>query len=157
MNESISGYKGRVLDVLVKSKVQVGDLVRINKDDITYEGILIPRSELGDDKHIVIKIRSGYNIGIEVTEETKVTKIGVEKAPAFTPPAPPAQKPGLPKVSIISTGGTIASRVDYRTGAVRPAISASDLYSIVPELSDVAAIDTQILFSVFSEDLTPKH
>jgi glutamyl-tRNA(Gln) amidotransferase subunit D len=47
--------------------------------------------------------------------------------------------------------------VDYRTGAVKPAISASDLYSIVPELSNLATIDTQILFSVFSEDLTPKH
>jgi len=60
-------------------------------------------------------------------------------------------------VTIISTGGTIASRVDYRTGAVRPAISASDLYSIVPELSGIATIDTKILFSAFSEDLTPKH
>jgi len=157
MNESPSGYKGRVLDILVESKVQVGDLIRIDKNGVAYEGILIPRSELGDDKHIVIKIKSGYNIGIEVTEETRVTKIGVDKTPSFTPPELPSQNPSLPKVSIVSTGGTIASRVDYRTGAVRPAISASDLYSIVPELSNIAAIDTQILFSFFSEDLTPKH
>jgi len=157
MNENLSGYKGKALNVLAKSKVQVGDLIRVTKDGVTYEGILIPRSELGDDKHVVIKIKSGYNIGVEVTSATSIVKLGADKRPAFTPPALPEQKPDLPNVIIVSTGGTIASRVDYRTGAVRPAISASDLYSIVPELSDIATIDTEILFSVFSEDLTPKH
>ena len=157
MNENLSGYKGKTLGVLAKSRVQVGDLIRVTKDGVTYEGILIPRSELGDDKHVVIKIKSGYNIGVEVTSATSIVKLGADKRPAFTPPALPEQKPGLPKVTIVSTGGTIASRVDYRTGAVRPAISASDLYSIVPELSDIATIDTEILFSVFSEDITPKH
>jgi glutamyl-tRNA(Gln) amidotransferase subunit D len=57
----------------------------------------------------------------------------------------------------MSTGGTIASRVDYRTGAVRPALRAKDLYSVVPELADIAQIDAQILFSLFSENVTPKH
>ena len=67
------------------------------------------------------------------------------------------QKPELPKVVIMSTGGTIASRVDYRTGAVRSALSASDLYGVVPELADIARVDTEILFSLFSENITPKH
>jgi glutamyl-tRNA(Gln) amidotransferase subunit D len=57
----------------------------------------------------------------------------------------------------MSTGGTIASRVDYRTGAVRSAISASDLYGVVPELSDVAKVDTEIVFSLYSENITPQH
>jgi glutamyl-tRNA(Gln) amidotransferase subunit D len=157
LSEKLLGYKGKALSVLAKSEVQVGDLIRILKNGTTYEGILIPRSELGDDKHIVIKIKSGYNIGVEVTAATKIEKLGAERRPTFTPPALPEQNPNLPKVAIVSTGGTIASRVDYRTGAVKPAISASDLYSIVPELSNLATIDTQILFSVFSEDLTSKH
>ena len=106
---------------------------------------------------MVIKTKSGYNIGIEITPTTKVERIGAEMKPSFIPPPPPKQRPDLPKVTIISTGGTIASRVDYRTGAVRPVISADDLYSIVPELSDIAVIDAEILFSIFSEDLTPKH
>ena len=57
----------------------------------------------------------------------------------------------------MSTGGTIASRVDYRTGAVRSAISASDLYGVVPELSDVAQVDTEIVFSLYSENITQQH
>jgi len=63
----------------------------------------------------------------------------------------------LPKVVIMSTGGTIASRVDYRTGAVRSALSASDLYGVVPELASIAQVDTQILFSLYSENIMQKH
>ena len=157
MNEKLPGYKGEALKALEKLEAEVGDFLHVEKNGETYEGILMPRSELGDDKHIVIKIRSGYNIGIRITPETKIYKKGRRTKPSFTPPPPPRQRPGLPQVTIISTGGTIASRVDYRTGAVRPAISANDLYSIVPELSEIATIDTEILFSAFSEDLTPRH
>jgi len=157
LSGKLPGYKGEALKTLEKIEAEAGDLLRIEKDGEIYEGVLMPRSELGDDKHIVIKIRSGYNIGIRVTPEMRISKKGSKAKPSFVPPPPPRQRPDLPRVTIISTGGTIASRVDYRTGAVRPAISASDLYSIVPELSEIAAIDTEILFSVFSEDLTPKH
>jgi len=157
MSDNLLGYKGKALKALENARAEIGDLIRVTKNGTVYEGILIPRSEIGDDKHIVIKIKSGYNIGIEVTPGTRIEKIGARTKPSFVSPPPPEKKPGLPKVTIISTGGTIASRVDYRTGAVRPAISASDLYSIVPELSDIAAIETEILFSAFSEDLTPKH
>jgi glutamyl-tRNA(Gln) amidotransferase subunit D len=151
------GYRGKALQVLKKAGAEIGDIIRITKDKESYEGILIPRSEYGDEKHVVIKIRSGYNIGIGITPTTQIKKIGVGAKPTFKPPPPPKQKPSLPKVSIISTGGTIASRVDYRTGAVRPALSASDLYSVVPELSEIARIDAKILLSLFSENITPKH
>ncbi|MEM1606974.1 MAG: Glu-tRNA(Gln) amidotransferase subunit GatD [Candidatus Bathyarchaeia archaeon] len=157
MGERLIGYKGLALKILLESGVEIGDLIRIVRGSDIFEGILIPRSEYSDDRHIVIKIKSGYNIGVEVTPETKIEKISSEAKPAFIPPPPPEQKIGLPRVAILSTGGTIASRVDYRTGAVRPVISASDLYSIVPELSEIAVIDAEILFSTFSEDLTPKH
>ncbi|RLI03518.1 Glu-tRNA(Gln) amidotransferase GatDE subunit D, partial [Candidatus Bathyarchaeota archaeon] len=157
MSEKLPGYKGEALKALERLGAEAGDLLRVEKDGEIYEGILMPRSELGDDKHIVIKIRSGYNVGIRITPETRIEKKGARAKPSFVPPPPPKQRPNLPRVTIISTGGTIASRVDYRTGAVRPAISASDLYSIVPELSEIATINTEILFSAFSEDLTPRH
>ena len=152
-----SGYKGEALEAIIKAEAEIGDIIRVTKNGQVYEGILIPRSEYGDEKHIVIKLKNGYNIGIRVTSDTKIEKIGKGVKPAFTPPPPPVQNPELPKVAVISTGGTIASRVDYRTGAVRPALTASDLYSVVPELSDIARIDTQILLSLFSENIEPKH
>jgi len=155
--EELSGYKGLALEVLKSIGAEVGDLIRITKSGQVYEGILIPRSEYGDDRHVVIKLRSGYNIGVRLTPDTKVEKVGKGEKPAFVAPPLPEQNPQLPKVAIISTGGTIASRVDYRTGAVRPALSASDLYSVVPELANIARIDAQILFSLYSENITPAH
>ncbi|MCW4020085.1 MAG: Glu-tRNA(Gln) amidotransferase subunit GatD [Candidatus Bathyarchaeota archaeon] len=157
MSKEFPGYKGRVLQILKKAGAEIGDIIRITKDKETYEGILIPRSEYGDEKHVVIKIKSGYNIGIHITPTAQIEKIGEGTKPKFKPPPLPKQKSSLPKVSVISTGGTIASRVDYRTGAVRPALSASDLYSVVPELSEIARVDAKILFSLFSENITPKH
>ncbi len=159
MNEEkeSSGYKGEALAAIKKAEAEVGDVIQITKNGEAYEGILIPRSGYGDEKHIVIKLKSGYNIGVSITATTRIEKTGKGAKPAFEPPSPPEQKPKLPKVTILSTGGTIASRVDYRTGAVRPALTASDLYSVVPELADIARIDAQILFSLFSENITPKN
>lgn len=157
MSEEFLGYRGDALQLLKHVKAEVGDIIRITKNGETYEGILIPRSEYGDEKHVVVKLKSGYNIGIHVTPTTKIEKVGVGAKPKFAPPPLPKQGPDLPKVTIVSTGGTIASRVDYRTGGVRPALSASDLYSVVPELAETAIIETQILFTMFSEDMTAKH
>lgn len=155
--KGLPGYKGKAFALLKEAGVKTGDLIRIIRDEIIYEGVLMPRSEYGDDKHIVIKIKSGYNIGVKVTNDTRIIKLDAGAEITFRPPLLPEQRSDLPRVSILSTGGTIASRVDYRTGAVRPAISAEDLYSIVPELSDIAVIRTEIIFSMFSEDLTPEH
>jgi glutamyl-tRNA(Gln) amidotransferase subunit D len=155
--EESSGYKGEALEAIKKADADIGDKLRITKDEEVYEGILIPRSEYGDEKHVVIKLKSGYNIGIDITANTKIEKVGKGTKPAFAVSPPPEKNPKLPRVTIISTGGTIASRVDYRTGAVRPALTASDLYSVVPELTDVAQIDAQILLSLLSENITPSH
>jgi glutamyl-tRNA(Gln) amidotransferase subunit D len=152
-----SGYKGSALQALKKTDCDIGDIIRVTSKGKTYEGILIPRSELGEGTVVIVKMKSGYNIGIRITTEVKIEKIGKGAKPAFASPPLPKQNPALPHVVIMSTGGTIASRVDYRTGAVRSALSASDLYGVVPELSDVAQVDTEIVFSLYSENITQKH
>ena len=153
-----SGYKSTALSLLQAADCEVGDIIRITSKGKVYEGILIPRSELGDATNIIIKMKSGYNIGINAAaEDVKVEKIGKGTKPTFASPPLPKQNPALPHVVIMSTGGTIASRVDYRTGAVRSAMSANDLYGVVPELSEVARVDTEIVFSIYSENLTPKN
>jgi glutamyl-tRNA(Gln) amidotransferase subunit D len=152
-----SGYKGSALEALLKSDCEVGDIIRVISKGKTFEGILIPRSEVGESINVIVKMKSGYNIGIKVTPDVKIEKVGKGAKPAFASPPLPKQNPALPHVVIMSTGGTIASRVDYRTGAVRSALSASDLYGVVPELSDIAEVDTEIVFSLYSENITPKH
>jgi glutamyl-tRNA(Gln) amidotransferase subunit D len=154
---SNSGYKGEALNILKKAGCQVGDIIRVTSNKKTYEGILIPRSETGDSEHLVVKLKSGYNVGVNMTANVKIEKVGKGAKPTFASPPLPEQKSELPKAVILSTGGTIASRVDYRTGAVRSALSASDLYGVVPELSDIARVETEIVFSIYSENLTQQH
>src|SRR4030042_416862 len=155
--EENSGYKGEALSALKKAGCEGADVVRVASNGKVYEGILIPRSETGDGKHVVVKLKSGYNVGVQITPNVKIEKIGKGSKPTFASPALPEQKPELPKVVILSTGGTIASRVDYRTGAVRSALSASDLYGVVPELADIARVKTEIVFSLYSENITQQH
>ena len=154
----LEGYHGEVLQQLRKSTAKIGSIIRLtSKSGEVFEGTLIPRSEYSDHTHIVLKMKNGYNIGISLDRTEKLEVIGEGEKPHFTKPSPLANHVGLPKVAIISTGGTIASRVDYRTGAVRPALTAADLASVVPELSSIAQIDAHILFSEYSENIGPTH
>ncbi|MEN3053434.1 MAG: Glu-tRNA(Gln) amidotransferase subunit GatD [Candidatus Methanosuratincola petrocarbonis] len=156
-SDSDSGYRGRVLELIRSKGLKVGDRVLVRQGGIELLGILMPRSELEDDEHIVVKLSDGYNVGVSIGT------IEIQRAPDQEAPPPqpearlPPPNPALPQVAIISTGGTIASRVDYRTGAVSPALSAADLYQAVPELGELANIRTEILFSILSENMSPKH
>ena len=152
---SYTGYKGKSLDFLKKNKVDVGNQVRVHSD-LTYLGILMPRYEYSDDSHIVLKLKNGYNVGLEID---KIKKIELESLPVTKKENMPKPKTdsALPKILLISTGGTIASKIDYRTGAVTPALTASELNATVPELSRIANIDTEVLFSEYSENLLPEH
>ena len=156
VSQSISGYKGKVLELIKSQGIQVGDTVFAKNDRFTVSGILMPRSELDDDSHIVIKLSDGYNLGLSIAMLT-INKLVSADAKAAPAPFEAVSKPGLPKVTIISTGGTIASKVDYKTGAVSPALSARDLYQSVPELGDTAEIRTEILYSLLSENIAPEH
>jgi glutamyl-tRNA(Gln) amidotransferase subunit D len=150
-----SGYSGSVLEKLSVAGVKVGDTIRIQHDDKEFTGILMPRVQIGGDPdHIVIKLSTGYNVGVRLSAKSQLRKVrGRGKARRMDEREPPTPNPKLPSVTIISTGGTIASKVDYRTGAVNPALTAQDLYDTVPELGNHANVRAKVLMSVFSEDI----
>ena len=149
------GYSGKSLSLLKENNAKVGDSIKITSD-LTYTGILMPRYESGDDSHIILKLKSGYNVGININE---IQKIEVIPSQEIKSEHVEKQKENLslPKILLISTGGTIASKVDYRTGAVTPALSASELNEAVPELAKIANIDSEVLFSEYSENLQQEH
>ena len=149
------GYKGKSLDYLKQKNVSVGDSIKIISD-LTYEGILMPRYETSEDSHIVLKLKSGYNIGIELSEIKDIEKISSTKVVVEEESVKKTDS-SLPKILLLSTGGTIASKVDYRTGAVTPALTAADLNDAVPEIAKIANIDAEVLFSEYSENLQPEH
>lgn len=173
------GYKGKSLEMLTEKHIAVGDTINLKttKDDEVV-GILMPRYESADDKHIVVKLKSGYNIGIETTSIQSILKIkpspnkNISDMQKFTFPHynmvdAAVRKPldnnkqdsgdSLPKIALISTGGTIASKIDYRTGGVHAALSASDLYSSIPELGKYAIVDPEVILNQYSENVKPEH
>lgn len=155
---NLSGYRGDSLKLLGEYQVSIGDSIVIETDKAIYEGILMPRYEFADDQHIVIKLKNGYNIGINIKRiKNIIKKSEKEELIPITQLPPISIDRNLPKVSIVSTGGTIASRIDYRTGGVHPALSASDLYNAIPELSKYAQINTEILFNLYSENIEASH
>lgn len=154
----LEGYHGGILRRLKNANAKIGSIVRITtKTGEVFEGALFPRSEYGDPNHIVLKLKNGYNIGLHYERTEKIEIVGEGQKPHFTRPSMPPKHLGLPRVAIISTGGTIASRVDYRTGAVQPALTAADLASVVPEIASIAEVEADILFSEFSENFTPSQ
>ena len=151
----LQGYKGRALAVLQKFKTRVWSQVEIDTTRGLFKGTILPRSENDDDRHIVLKISSGYNIGISVDTVTSIKEFGYKEAKYKIKEREFPYADDKPNVKLLGTGGTIASRLDYRTGAVIPAFSPGELYGAVPELADICNITTEKLFAVFSENMGP--
>ena len=63
--------------------------------------------------------------------------------------------PSLPTVVILTTGGTIASRLDPATGAVRPLVSGRDLLAALPQAAEVAQVEVEEVCAVPSWNMTP--
>jgi len=147
------------VELLLKSKkIKVGDRIRLEKANLTYDGILMPRIELGDPSVISIKLDNGYNIGIKFDKSVKIRLMEKGKPIRFKPADITVKKdPGKSTISILGCGGTIASRVEYTTGAVFPAFSPADLLLSFPSLKNIANIKGKKLFDLLSEDMTPSH
>jgi len=152
--DELKGYKGRARERLSAWGVRVWSDVRLLNDaGSVFEGVILPRSETLDDEHVVIKMKNGYNVGIHVDRVAGVKEVGYKEAIYKIPEKEFPARPELPNVILLGTGGTIASRLDYRTGAVIPAFTPGELYGAVPELADICNLTTKKLFGVFSENM----
>ena len=134
---------------------KVYDRVNIKTKTRNYEGIILPKHHLSGEQILILKLDNGYNIGISIenaemkiiSKNKRKTKQSLERK----------SNPNLQNISILGTGGTIASFVDYKTGAVSPAITAEQLVNSIASLEDIANIKAEPLFSLASEDMKPKH
>ena len=156
-DDIFQGYKGEALETLKKFNTRVWGQAKMETTRGTFVGTVLPRSENDDDQHIVLKIPTGYNVGIDIKTILSITETGYKKAVYKIPEKQFPVTPGLPKVKLLGTGGTIASRLDYRTGAVIPAFTPGELYGAVPELADICNLETEKIFAVFSENMGPKQ
>ncbi|MBI4152201.1 Glu-tRNA(Gln) amidotransferase subunit GatD [Candidatus Woesearchaeota archaeon] len=133
---------------------QHGDIVKVTTKKGTEQGMLMPSPQ---KDVVLIKLDTGYNLGFKkqdvksliVVEKSKETKAVVSK------PISPSKN--LPIISILHTGGTIASKVDYRTGGVKSDFGPEELVSLFPELKQIANIKSELISQMWSDDLRFKH
>lgn len=158
-------------ELFKKSNVKLGDSVMIETNNATHVGILIPRHEYADANHLVLKLKSGYNIGIKIGKIKSIKKITEKVDPNIKPDTNYKYKDyfshentdqnfsqsQLPNISLLSTGGTISSKIDYRTGGVMAALTAKELNDSIPELTRIANIDPEVVLSEYSENIKPEH
>ncbi len=147
-------YKGYVKSRLEALGIKDYDRVKIVKDNAVFEGLLVPRPKLLDDKHIILKLDNGYNVGVKIDDETTIQILSRGKQPVKHRKLE-KEASSKERISIVFTGGTIASKVDYETGAVRPYESPEELESLIPELREISDIEYYTAMSIFSEDMTP--
>lgn len=149
-----------------KFNVKLGDSVMIETNNAKHMGILIPRYEYADVNHLVLKLKNGYNIGINLEkiksikktpEELDPTKSVIQNNMTERDNAGDYQDSQLSNLSLLSTGGTISSKIDYRTGGVMPALTAKELNDSIPELKKIANIDPEVVLSEYSENIRPDH
>jgi len=140
-------------EILKEKGISVGDKIVID----SIEGILMPRSEFVESDVIVVKMSNGYNIGIKFKEGMKIELIEKKEQQASEKTTKEEFDLRKPIVSILACGGTIASRIEYRTGAVFPSFSPEELIEAFPEIKELANIKARKLFDLFSEDMQPEH
>ena len=132
-----------------------GDIIRIRKNGVWWEGTVMPRE---DRDYITLKLKTGYNVGIKLEGVERIEKIGEIKLERQKPVSFELElKKDMPLVCVLSTGGTIASSIDYRTGAIQASYQAEDIIKAVPEISNFVNLESRLVFQEMSENLTPKH
>ncbi len=116
----------------------------------------MPHHEFSRKDIVTLKLDNGYNIGISVSSKDAVElvqKADVKQKSAKKIPFDESKE----TIAVIGTGGTIACYIDYRTGAVHPATSASELAFSIPEVFDVCNLKTQVAYQLLSEHIAPNH
>lgn len=155
--DAFKGYREPMRSVMQRFGITVWCETLVETTRGRFEGLVLPRSETADADHLVLKLNSGYNIGVRADTIEKMVKTGYREAHYKIPEKEFPVDPDKPKVKLFGTGGTIASRLDYRTGAVIPAFSPGELYGSVPELASICNLETEKLFGVFSENMGPEQ
>ena len=121
-------------------------------DKRVFEGVVLPGEAL------TLKLDDGYNIGIDPKNVAKLEELTAPATkPADASAASVAKNSSLPRIDILHTGGTIASKVDYETGGVSNLLAPEELLALYPELQEVAHVEASFVANMSSDDMRFSH
>ena len=151
--EGLNALRGTMDEVPV-----IGTRVKIETSGpagpTSHSGVVLPGAA---SDHITLKLINGYNVSHPLSEITALEIIAEPTDITSNKPMPLEQNNQLPKVTIIHTGGTIASKVDYATGAVVARFEPAEILAGMPELANIAYIESIKLGNMWSDDIRPQH
>lgn len=153
-------YSKKAFESLQAKNIVEGDCVRVSKKGNSFEGILLPHPEASgaSPDALIIKLNSGYNVGIKLESGVTLEKLAGRKKIEVLPTVKITRNAKLPSVSLITTGGTVSSKVDYETGGVSMLMNPEEILANVPELARVANVTrVHSPFRIMSEDATYKE
>jgi glutamyl-tRNA(Gln) amidotransferase subunit D len=123
-----------------------------------WTGSLVPPHALSGPTIVSLKLESGYNVGIAVDERTTFKEVD-RPVPVRSPEpssfAARAKAADDEWITLLTTGGTIASRVDYETGGVRPVHDAQEILAFYPELESSGSVRVVPVLDRLSENVGP--
>ncbi|PIZ52058.1 Glu-tRNA(Gln) amidotransferase GatDE subunit D [Candidatus Woesearchaeota archaeon CG_4_10_14_0_2_um_filter_33_13] len=134
--------------------VKVGDKIKVLTESGEEQGIMMPSPDLDV---VIIKLSNGYNIGFDKKNIKKTTLIEELKPISKEKKEIVSPKDGLKTISILHCGGTIASKVDYQTGAVKAQFSPEELLEMFPELSTIVNLRSKLISNMLSENMVFAH
>ena len=123
-----------------------------------WSGTIVPRHDFSGERVLQLKLDSGYNIGVRIEPTFRfclLEPVHGTRMPAPRPPAPAGASATGEWIALLTTGGTIASRVDYETGGVRPVKEEREILAFFPELETSGRVRIVPVFDRLSEDLVP--
>ncbi len=136
-----------------KEFAEFGSRLRIEHEGQTLDVTFIKR----DGEELVFKLTSGYNVRFSL----KTVKIleELEKSGSFRNKSIDIATlgTGSRRISLLSTGGTIASKVDYATGAVKPTEDLSFILDSIKDIQDRMTLSAKIIDSILSENMQPEN
>jgi glutamyl-tRNA(Gln) amidotransferase subunit D len=152
------GYRGRLLERLTRERIRTWSEIQVRKPDgAHFKGVVLPRSMHTSDDYLTIKVDTGYNVGIQLPDDATIEEVGYRHGEYRIPEKSVDIDPSVPNVTLLGTGGTVASRLDYRTGAVIPAFTPSELFSAVPELTQICNLTPKTLYEILSENFCTEY
>ena len=155
--DTLKGYKGAARSTLQNFGVAVWSDATVKTTRGEFKGIILPRAENDDDRHIVMKLASGYNVGIDAETVTDMVENGRKEAHYKIPRSSSRSPRANPTSSFLAPAARLLRGSTIATGAVIPAFSPGELYGAVPELAEICNLTTDKLFAVFSENMGPEQ